>query len=247
MLFLHFPVAIVVLYAFTTEDRTYRFPPPGLTLKWFGVALAREDMWAALSLSFQVALVSTIVALGLGLLLALGMRYFRFALQSSFALLVTLPIALPGIVTGIALLTTFRQLGMGLGFWTVVAGHVTFTVVVVYNAAVARLRRLPDSWIEASLDLGANLFETLRHVLLPPLMPALLSGAMLALALSLDEVIVTTFTAGHEKTLPIWLFAELFRPRERPVTNVVAILVMGITLVPLVLSQWLVYRDEGRA
>lgn len=150
-------------------------------------------------------------------------------------------------MTGIALLTTFRRLGVELGFWTIVAGHVTFTVVVVYNAAVARLRRLPDSWIEASLDLGANLLQTFRHVLLPPLVPALLSGAMLAFALSLDEVIVTTFTAGQEKTLPIWLFSELFRPRERPLTNVVAVLVMGITLVPLVVSQWLAYRDEGRA
>ncbi|RTG96574.1 spermidine/putrescine ABC transporter permease [Thermus scotoductus] len=247
LLFLHFPVLVVILYAFTTEDRTYHFPPPGLTLKWFGVAFAREDMWAALGLSFRVALVSTVVALGLSLFLALGMRFFRFALQDSLSLLVTLPIALPGIVTGIALLTTFRRLGVELGFWTIVAGHVTFTVVVVYNAAVARLRRLPDSWIEASLDLGANLLQTFRHVLLPPLVPALLSGAMLAFALSLDEVIVTTFTAGQEKTLPIWLFSELFRPRERPLTNVVAVLVMGITLVPLVVSQWLAYRDEGRA
>lgn len=244
ILFLYLPVGIVVLYAFTTEDRTFRFPPPGLTLKWFGIAFAREDMWRALFLSFKVALVSSLIALILGLLLALAMRYYRFRGQDAIALLSSLPIALPGIVTGIALLTTFRQLAFSLGFWTIVAGHVTFTIVVVYNSAIARLRRIPDSWVEASLDLGAPLGQTLRHVILPPLGPALLSGAMLAFALSLDEVIVTTFTAGQEKTLPIWLFSELFRPRERPITNVVAVFVTLLTLVPVVLSQWMVYRQE---
>jgi putative spermidine/putrescine transport system permease protein len=239
MLFLHFPIFIIVLYAITTEDRTYRFPPPGLTLKWFEKALQRQDMWAALGLSLQVAAIATLIALVLGTMVAAAMYRFHFLGKDLITSLLILPIALPGILTGIALLTTFKRLAWEPGFWTIVIGHATFCIVTVYNNVVARFRRTGYSQIEASMDLGADWFKTWHFVVLPSIATALLAGGMLSFALSFDEVIVTTFTAAQEKTLPIWFLNELFRPRDRPITNVVAVFVMLITFLPIVLAQWL--------
>jgi putative spermidine/putrescine transport system permease protein len=246
LLFLHAPVWVIVLYAFTTEDRTYQFPPPGLTLHWFEVAFAREDIWAAMRLSLVVALVATAIALVLGTLAAFALAKRQFAGKDSITLLFVLPIALPGILTGLALLVGIRKLGLEPGFWTIVAGHATFCLVIVYNNVVARLRRLPASWVEASMDLGADGFQTFRYVLLPQIASALLAGGMLAFALSFDEIIVTMFTAGHEQTLPIWFYSELFRPRERPITNVVAVVVILVTLVPILLAYYLTRPDDNR-
>jgi putative spermidine/putrescine transport system permease protein len=246
LVFLHAPVWVIVLYAFTTEDRTYQFPPPGLTLHWFEVAFAREDIWAAMRLSLVVALVATAIAIVLGTLAAFALAKRQFAGKNSITLLFVLPIALPGILTGLALLVGIRKLGLEPGFWTIVAGHATFCLVIVYNNVVARLRRLPTSWVEASMDLGADGFQTFRYVLLPQIASALLAGGMLAFALSFDEIIVTMFTAGHEQTLPIWFYSELFRPRERPITNVVAVVVILVTLVPILLAYYLTRPDESR-
>jgi putative spermidine/putrescine transport system permease protein len=237
--FMHFPVLIIVLYAFTTEDRTYQFPPPGLTLHWFEVAFARQDIWAALRLSLSVASAATLLALLLGTLAAFALVRWRIKGKEALTLLFVLPIALPGIITGIALLSAIKLANLSAGFWTIVAGHATFCIVIVYNNVIARLRRLPSNWIEASMDLGADGLQTFRYVLLPQIATALLAGGMLAFALSFDEIIVTLFTAGHEKTLPIWFFNELFRPRERPITNVVAVIVIAVTLVPILLAYYL--------
>ena len=242
--FLHFPVLIIVLYAFTTEDRTYQFPPPGLTLKWFSAAFARDDIWAALRLSLQVASVATLLALLLGTLAAFAMARSRFRGKDVITLLFVLPIALPGIITGIALLAAMRTAGLDAGFWTIVMGHATFCIVIVHNNVIARLRRLPQSWIEASMDLGADGWQTFRYVLLPQIATALLAGGMLAFALSFDEIIVTLFTAGHDRTLPIWFFNELFRPRERPITNVVAVIVIAVTLLPILLAYYVTRPKE---
>jgi putative spermidine/putrescine transport system permease protein len=242
--FLHLPVWVIVIYAFTTEDRTYQFPPPGLTLHWFSVAFAREDIWAALRMSLSVASVATAMALVLGTLAAFALAQSRFRGREAITLLFVLPIALPGIITGIALLSAFKLGGIQPGFWTIVTGHATFCIVIVHNNVIARLRRLPQSWIEASMDLGADGFQTFRYVLLPQIATALLAGGMLAFALSFDEIIVTLFTAGHEKTLPIWFFNELFRPRERPITNVVAVSVVLITMIPILLAYWLTRPRE---
>jgi putative spermidine/putrescine transport system permease protein len=245
LLFLHAPVWVIVLYAFTTEDRTYQFPPPGLTLHWFEVAWARSDIWAAMRLSLVVAVAATAIALVLGTLAAFALAKRRFAGKESITLLFVLPIALPGILTGLALLSGIRTIGIDPNFWTIVAGHATFCLVIVYNNVVARLRRLPASWVEASMDLGADGFQTFRHVLLPQIASALLAGGMLAFALSFDEIIVTLFTAGHQETLPIWFYSELFRPRERPITNVVAVAVMIVTFVPILLAYYLTRPDEA--
>jgi putative spermidine/putrescine transport system permease protein len=242
--FMHFPVVIIILYAFTTEDRTYAFPPPGLTLHWFEVAFTREDIWAALRLSLTVASAATLLALFLGTLAAFALVRSRFFGKDALTLLFILPIALPGIITGIALLSAIKLANLTPGFWTIVAGHATFCIVIVYNNVIARLRRLPKNWVEASMDLGADGLQTFRHVVLPQIATALLAGGMLAFALSFDEIIVTLFTAGHERTLPIWFFNELFRPRERPITNVVAVAVIAVTFVPILLAYYLTRQKE---
>jgi putative spermidine/putrescine transport system permease protein len=242
--FMHIPVALIILYAFTTEERTYRFPPPGLTLRWFERAFERSDIWQSLSLSLGVAACATVLALVLGTLAALALARARFPAKDSLTVLFVLPIALPGIITGIALLAAMKLGGVDPSFWTIVAGHATFCIVIVYNNVIARLRRLPPSWVEASMDLGADGLQTFRYILLPQVATAFLAGGMLAFALSFDEVIVTIFTAGNERTLPIWFFNELFRPRDRPVTNVVAVIVIAVTLIPILLAYYLTRPDD---
>ena len=244
VLFLHVPLALIILYAFSSEDKSYVFPPPGLTTQWFAVALEREDVWAAIQLSAQVALLATAIALVLGTLAAGALARATFFGREAISLLLILPIALPGVVTGIALRSAYHTLEIPFSFWTIVIGHATFCVVVVYNNAVARLRRISPSLIEASMDLGANAFQTFRHVLLPQLGSAMLAGALLAFALSFDEVIVTTFTAGQQTTLPIWMLQELIRPRQRPVTNVVAVFIIALTFIPIIAAYWLTRSDE---
>ncbi len=244
LLFLHLPMAVVVLYCFTTDDATLSFPPPGLTLRWFGEAWQRVDMWAAFGLSFKVAAVSTAAALVLGTIAALAVVRGRFAGRDAITLLVILPIALPGIVTGIALRSGLALLDAGFSFWTIVAGHATFCIVTVYNNVAARLRRTGRSQIEASMDLGADAFQTFRHVVLPAISTALLAGGMLAFSLSFDEVIVTTFTAGQQSTLPIWIVDQLTRPRDRPITNVTAFFVIAVTTIPILLAHRLSAERE---
>jgi putative spermidine/putrescine transport system permease protein len=237
--FLHLPILLIFVYAFTTEDRSYQWPPPGLTLKWFGAAWNRPDVWNALGLSVQVAVIATAIALVLGTLCAAAVSQTKFFGREGISLLVILPIALPGIITGIALRSAFSLLDIPFSVWTIVLGHATFCVVVVYNNAVARFRRTSGSLIEASMDLGADGFQTFRHVILPNIDTALLAGGMLAFALSFDEVIVTTFTGGQQMTLPIWMLEELIRPRERPVTNVVAMVVVLVTFLPILAAYYL--------
>jgi putative spermidine/putrescine transport system permease protein len=245
MLFLYFPLAVIVLYAFTTQSSSFTFPPPGLTLQWFGTAFRRTDMWEAFRLSLAVAALTTVTAIVLGSMLAGAIYRSRFFGREALAFLIVLPIALPGIVTGIALKSTLSGIGdISPGFWTIVVGHTTFCIVIVYNNVVARLRRLSPNIVEASADLGASGWQTFRHVLLPNLATALLAGGVLAFALSFDEIIVTTFTRGSDPTLPIWIFQQLFRPRNRPVTNVVALIAVTVTVVPVLAAQVLARRSD---
>ncbi len=242
LLFIHVPLLLIIIYSFSA-DVSFQFPPSGFTTKWYGEAWLREDMWDALWLSMRVAFIATAIALVLGTLAAAALWKSRFFGKDYVSLLFILPIALPGIITGIALRSAFNLMDIPFSIWTIVLGHATFCIVVVYNNALARFRRLSSSMIEASMDLGADGFQTFRYVVLPQIGSALLAGGMLAFALSFDEVIVTVFTNGLEnKTLPIWIFEQLFRPRERPVTNVAAVLVMVVTLVP-VLAAYYLTRD----
>jgi putative spermidine/putrescine transport system permease protein len=245
LLFIHVPLAFIILYAFTSEDRSFQFPPPGYTLKWFAVAWGRQDIFDALRLSVGVAVLATALALLFGTLAAAALARSRFFGREAISLLFILPIALPGIITGISLRAAFDLADIPFSFWTIVLGHATFCIVVVYNNAVARFRRLSPSLVEASMDLGADGFQTFRLVVLPNIATALLAGGMLAFALSFDEVIVTTFTAGQQTTLPIWMLSELVRPRQRPVTNVVAVVVIALTFLPILAAYYL--TREGQA
>lgn len=237
ILFLHIPLWLIFLYAFTTEESAYTFPPPGLTLKWIPQALQNTAMQEALGLTLRVALLATFVALILGTLAAAAVYRFEFFGKDAISFMLVLPLALPGIVTGIAMRSAISLMKIPFSFWTIIIGHATFCVVVVYNNVIARFRRSSNSMIEASMDLGANSFQTFWHVVLPNLGTALLAGAILAFSLSFDEVIVTTFTAGNQQTLPIWIFSQMLKPRNRPITNVTAMLVVLITALPILYAQ----------
>jgi putative spermidine/putrescine transport system permease protein len=245
LLFLHLPFVVVMLYAFTTDEAAFTFPPPGLTFKWFGIAMQRADLWAALLLSLRVAAIATLLALILGTLASAAVYRSKFFGREAISLLLILPIALPGIVTGIALRSMMGLMDFTFSYWTILIGHATFCVVVVYNNVIARFRRTGRAQVEASMDLGANGFQTFRYVVLPSIATALLAGGMLAFALSFDEVIVTTFTAGQQATLPIWIFSQLTRPRDRPVTNVVAFLVVSIMALPILIAHRLTQGSGG--
>ena len=187
-------------------------------------------------MSVQAAVGATVVAIVLGTLLSLAMARFAFFGRETITLLVILPIALPGIITGLALQSTYTTAGISFGLVTIIIGHATFCIVVVFNNAVARLRRLHGNLEEASKDLGADSWQTFRHVTFPQLRTALLAGALLAFALSWDEVVVTIFTSGAEQTLPIWIFANLFRPIEQPIVNVVALFVIVVSVIPVYIA-----------
>ena len=242
--FLHIPILFVFLYAFTTEEASFKFPPPGFTTNWFGLAWQSTQIRAALSLSLRVALVSTVIALVLGTLAAAAVWRSSFFGRNTLSLFIILPIALPGIITGIALRSAINLGDFAFSFWTLVVGHATFCVAVAFNNVIARMRRTSPNLLEASMDLGARGWQTFRYVLLPQLAPAMVVGGMLAFALSFDEIIVTTFTAGNQQTLPIWIFSSLVRPRNRPVTNVVAVFVIVITFIPIILAQRYAQRAE---
>ena len=244
--FLYLPLAVTALYAFTTQTSAFTFPPPGLTTRWWGIALGQSQMWAALRLSLTVAAVATLVAIVIGGLLAAAVYRARFFGRNALAFVVVLPIALPGIVTGIALRSTIAQFDVSFGTWTIVIGHATFCIVIVYNNVVARLRRMSPNLTEASSDLGASGWQTFRYIVMPNLATALVAGGILAFALSFDEIIVTTFVAGQDRTLPIYIFSVLFRPRSKPVVNVVALIAIAVTFLPVLFAQLLTREESGR-
>jgi len=245
--FIYIPLIVVFIYAFNASN-ILEWPPPGLTLDWFPKAIEDESVHEALLTSVKAGLAATAIAMVLGTLASLAVARHRFFGRETISFLVILPIALPGIVTGVAFSNTFTQvLGVELGLLTVIVGHATFCIVVVYNNVVARLRRTSTSFEEASADLGAHTWQTFRFVTLPSMRTALAAGALLAFALSFDEIIVTTFTIGAgEETLPIWIFSRLFRPSQLPIVNVVAVLVVLISIVPVYLAHRLT-REEGGA
>ncbi|MBO0844163.1 MAG: ABC transporter permease [Nocardioides sp.] len=232
------PLVLVFVNSFNV-DRTFTWPPPGYTLDWWDLAIHSSGARDALVTSIEVALLATAIALVLGTLAGLALRRTRFFGRNVVSLLIILPIALPGIVTGIALNNAFRtMLGLELGFFTIVVAHATFCIVTVFNNVQARVQRLGPSLEQASADLGAGPFKTFRLVTFPMLRSALLAGALLAFGLSFDEIVVTTFTAGPDiQTLPIWIFQNLFRPNQAPVVNVVAAVLVLLSAVPIYLAQ----------
>ncbi|WP_182897149.1 ABC transporter permease [Microbispora sp. H10830] len=235
---IYVPLAVVLLNSFNS-DRTFSWPPAGFTLRWWAAAWDSAGLRDALWTSVQAGLGATVIALVLGTMAAFAVQRYRFFGRETVSLVIVLPIALPGIVTGIALSNTFHTvLGLPLGLLTVIVGHATFCVVTVYNNVLARLRRMGLNLEEASADLGADTFTTFRLVTFPMMRSALLAGGLLAFALSFDEIIVTTFTAGAGvRTLPIWIFENLFRPNQAPVVNVVAAALILLSVIPIYLAQ----------
>ena len=242
--FIYVPLLVIGLYAFN-ESITQGWPISGYTTRWFGEAWGDEDVRDALFLSVKAGLGATTIALVLGTLASLAVARHRFFGREAISFLVILPIALPGIVTGMALNASYVRFGVDFGLLTIVIGHATFCIVVVYNNVIARLRRTSPSLEEASADLGADAWQTFRHVTFPQLRTALLAGGLLAFALSFDEVIVTTFTAGSDQTLPIWIFTNLARPQQLPIINVVAVAVILLSVIPVWLAQRLTRDPTG--
>src|ERR687885_502753 len=243
VLFLWIPLVLISIYAFN-KSVVQSWPIPGWTTHWFSVTWHNADARSALWLSVKVGLLATGVALALGSMAAFAIDRFRFFGRESISFLLLLPIALPGIITGMALNSFYVFAGIGLSIWTIVIGHATFCVVVVYNNVLARLRRTSTSLIEASMDLGADGWQTFRFVVWPVLSTALVAGGLLAFALSFDEVIVTTFTAGAQTTLPIFILDNLRQGQQFPVINVVALVVILLTIIPVTAAQRLT-RDTG--
>ena len=243
--FIYVPLVIIGIYAFSSAT-TLEWPPPGFTLDWVDKAIHNPGARDAFLTSIKVGLIATGIALVLGTLASLAVARYRFFGRETISFLVILPIALPGIVTGIALNSTFSQvLGVDLSLLTVVVGHATFCIVVVYNNVIARLRRMAGSLEEASADLGADPWQTFRRVTLPNMRTALVAGALLAFALSFDEIIVTTFTiAAGDQTLPIWFFVNFARPANLPIVNVVALFVILFSMIPVYIAHRLT-REEG--
>jgi putative spermidine/putrescine transport system permease protein len=233
--FIYVPLALVVVYAFNASG-TSAWPPVGFTLAWVGDAAANTGLQQAFLTSMVAAIGATVVALVLGSLAAIAVSRYQFFGREAISFVVILPIALPGVVTGMALSTTFGAVGFPLGLLSVIVGHATFCVVLVYNNAIARLRRTARSFEEASADLGADAFQTFRYVTFPALRSALLAGGLLAFALSFDEVIVTIFTAGGVKTLPIWNFQSFRLANQVPLVNVAGLVAILLSVIPVYIA-----------
>ncbi len=243
--FIYIPLGVILINSFSV-DRSLTWPPSGFTTEWWGKAVDNEGVRDALVTSIGVAIVATLIALVLGTLLALALGRYRFFGRESLSLLVVLPIALPGIVTGIALNNVFTSFLGGLTIWTLIIGHSTFCIVVVYNNAIARIRRLGGNVEEASADLGAGAWRTFVSITFPLMRSALIAGAILAFGLSFDEIIVTTFTAGPGvTTLPIWIYQNLFRPNQAPIVNVVAAALVVVSILPIYVAQRFSNADEN--
>jgi putative spermidine/putrescine transport system permease protein len=245
MLFLFVPLVVIFLYAFN-QSNVESWPISGLSMKWFASTWNDADVRAALLLSVKTALAATGLALVLGSCAALAVHRTAFFGRDAISFLFVLPLALPGIITGIALRAFFSFNNFDLSIWTIIVGHTTFCIVVVYNNVIARLRRTQGSLIEAAMDLGANGFQTFTDITLPLVSTSLVAGAMLAFALSFDEVIVTTFTSGAQNTLPIWIFGALHNGRRLPEVNVVVSFVILVTIIPVVISARLTGGGASR-
>jgi putative spermidine/putrescine transport system permease protein len=246
--FLYAPLVVIAIYAFNPK-RTLGWPTGGITFEWFDRAFHNPGVRDALWMSLKAGIGATLIAMLLGTLAALAVSRHRFFGRETISFLVILPLALPGIVTGMALNATFREVlgpfGIGLGLFTVIVGHATFCIVTIYNNVIARLRRTAPSFEDASADLGADSWTTFRLITLPALRTAMVAGALLAFALSFDEVIVTTFTAGQDATLPIWILTNLSRPNQLPIVNVVGVLVVLLSAIPVYFAHKLTVDADG--
>ena len=243
LFFLFAPILTIVLFGFD-KSNVETWPIQHWTLHWYSVAWNDPQVRSAFALSIKAAVAATLLSLVLGSMAAFGVHKARFFGRDSISLLLILPLALPGIITGVALNSAFQWAGITLSIWTIIVGHTTFCIVVIYNNVIARLRRTSNTLLEASADLGASSVQTFRLVTLPTIATALVSGALLAFALSFDEVIVTTFTAGAQNTLPIWIFGAIRLGQQLPEVNVVVTMVVILMFIPILVAARLTGSDN---
>jgi putative spermidine/putrescine transport system permease protein len=243
LFFLFAPIVTIILFGFD-KSNVETWPIQHWTLHWYSVAWNDPQVRSAFALSIKAAVAATLLSLVLGSMAAFGVHKARFFGRDSISLLLILPLALPGIITGVALNSAFQWAGITLSIWTIIVGHTTFCIVVIYNNVIARLRRTSNTLLEASADLGASSVQTFRLVTLPTIATALVSGALLAFALSFDEVIVTTFTAGAQNTLPIWIFGAIRLGQQLPEVNVVVTMVVILMFIPILIAARLTGSDN---
>jgi putative spermidine/putrescine transport system permease protein len=243
-LFLYLPLFLIVLYAFN-KTNINSWPFPGFSTRWFDTLFHDQAPKDAAWLSVRIGLFSTVLAVLLGTGMAFAFARYRFFGREGLNFVVTLPIILPGAITGVALASFFLFAGVDLSMRTVIVGHTTFCIVVVFNNVLARLRRVSRSMEEASSDLGASGLQTFRYVTFPTIRTALVAGTLLAFALSFDEIAVTFFLAGADTTtLPLWVLGSLRQTQSVPEVNAVAAVILLISLPLIALSAYLM-RDEG--
>jgi spermidine/putrescine transport system permease protein len=234
MLFIYFPMLIVVVYSFNA-DSVNSFPIRGFSFRWYHQLFENAALLKSLRISLMIAVLGTILALVIGTMGALAMKKYDFKLKHFFERVILLPITLPGILTGVAMLSFFPLLGIPISMAAVVIGHTTFLICIVLTQIYARLKRLDPFIEEAAADLGATPTQTFFKVILPNIKTAMLGAALLSITLSLDEIPVTFFLIARDNTLPIEIYAML-RRGITPEVNAISTLIFGISLVTLILS-----------
>jgi putative spermidine/putrescine transport system permease protein len=248
IIFLYLPLFVVVLNSFNSAALS-AWPIREFSLDWWIFAATYEPIRMALLNSVIVASAAMVFASVLGTLVAFALNRHEFFGKSTVNLLVVLPIALPGVVTGVAFSNTYSNflspIGIDIGYFGLIVSHATFCIVMVFNNVFARMKRMNPSLQEASMDLGAGLWETFRLVTFPQFRSSFIAGALLAFALSFDEVYVTIFTAPPGvDTLPLWILKEMARPNQASVVNVVATAIILLSLIPVYVSQRLARADD---
>jgi len=244
LLLLFTPIVLIIVYAFGPSV-VQTWPLRGFTWHWFAVAWNDPSVRQAFLLSVKVGVIAAVIALVLGSAVSYALHNFRLFGAEGISLLLVLPIALPGVITGVALNNFFGFTNITLGVLTIVIGHATFCIVIVYNNLIARLRRTPRTLGEASMDLGARGWQTQLYVMFPQIATALVAGGLLAFALSFDEVIVTVFTAGANFTLPLWIFGQLRLGQQLPEVNAVVTIVIVLTIIPVLLAARIAGAGAG--
>lgn len=239
LVLLQLPLVIVIIHGFASGQGGSPWPFQGVAM-----ALNDPEIRQAFYLSFRIAVVTTLIAVFLGTLCAATMARARFFGHKAVSLLIFVPVMLPGATLAIALQSAFSFGTISLGFWTIVIGHASFAILIVYNNALAHFRSSASTLIEASMDLGATGFQTFWHALLPNLLQALVAGALLAFVISFNEATLTAFTAGNMQTLPLWLLREMESSAPSQIANTVAMIVAIITLIPLLAVFYCFWKSK---
>jgi spermidine/putrescine transport system permease protein len=241
--FLYLPIAVLIVYSFNGAG-VGGFPPRNLTLDWYRTLFGDGAIWESVGNSLIVAALAVVIALGLGIPAALALDRAQFPGKALFRRLVLLPLILPGIITGLSLLMLFNEAKIKLSLLTIILGHGTALISVATTEVFAGLQKLDRAQEEASLDLGANYWQTFLRVTLPNLKLSIIGAALLIFTLSMDEIAVSFFLIGRDNTLPLEIWGRL-RRGITPEINAISTIIFGFSLVAIVLWYRLRRRAEG--